>query len=280
MRTLVQGQYDTLGNYVLRYETDDYGRKGEVHMTIEPGACFGIGNSMGGWWAKPITYGDQSMIALVRVSQSQRYWDYGRLSRRFGGERGFVLRPGMVGLWATSSGSARRGVFHPVRGEENNPVKRAVRAAGLPTRDIVLVKTFEDEKFSKYTLDCGHPHSCFCGGGTNVATDGQVAYSNTEKVTVGDPYIGRQREVEDVIYLATGGSYRVFWWWTRDSSLVSITRVMLTPAADLMEVASVIDAINRSSRWSVDKTVQDLVAAHQAKRDADKAFRKSAGIMF
>jgi hypothetical protein len=133
---MVTGNYDGSGNYVLTTEG------GEVHMSIAPMSTFGIGNSIGGYFARPIRYAGQKMLSIVRIGGSETRLSPETLSSRHGQEKGFILRPGMKGLWATSSGSARKGVFHPIR-ETNDPIILALREIKMPSSLLQEVESID-----------------------------------------------------------------------------------------------------------------------------------------
>ena len=63
MRKKYTGSYNKFGAFELRKAS------GQVEKTIEPNDVFSVDNSFGGYWAKPITYGGERRLALIRLSQ-------------------------------------------------------------------------------------------------------------------------------------------------------------------------------------------------------------------
>ena len=153
--------------------------KGAVHMTIKPDDVFSIGNQMGGYWAKPVTYAGKKRLSLIKLSGSEKSLPLKEIRRRCGSRRGFVLHPGSTGLWATSSGSARRGIFHPVKAD---PVDLALEECMLfkhviefGAKDLQLASgiftlegSFEGYEEQYYfahdgrEADCGDVDGCRC----------------------------------------------------------------------------------------------------------------------
>ncbi|MFA4906487.1 MAG: hypothetical protein WC645_08300 [Candidatus Margulisiibacteriota bacterium] len=111
MRVFVRGSYNSQGEYEWRFA--DGANEGAVYMVIAGWATLRIGNSYGGWVAKPVTYAGQRMLSLVHLSGSERRLDQKEVRRIARGRRGYLLRSGLTGLWAKTSGSARVGLLHP-----------------------------------------------------------------------------------------------------------------------------------------------------------------------
>lgn len=134
-RRLTMSRVHVIGSYVgksfvLRYAEGP--RAGEVFLQINPNDIVRPGSSIGGYWAKPITLTvNEYRLALVRVSGAYVDADVQTLRREFGRERGEVLHP-RPGLWATSSKSAKRGVFHRIS-DETDPIKIALHGVGAPS---------------------------------------------------------------------------------------------------------------------------------------------------
>lgn len=128
-RILVTGNYTDRGAYELR--TPD----GKPYLHIAPCDVFGIGNSIGGYFARPVKYAGQNRLALVRIGGSLMSAPPNQIARATRGEKGYILQPNFTGLWATSSGSARRGIFHRYSppAQETDPVTRILRQGELPS---------------------------------------------------------------------------------------------------------------------------------------------------
>ena len=117
--------------------------------TISPNEVFSIGNQMGGYWAKPITYAGKKTLALVKLSGSEKGLTLKEIRRRCGTRRGFVLRSGTTGLWATSSGSARRGLLRPAKA----PIK--ADPVDLALEECMLFKHVIEFGKGDLQLTCG-----------------------------------------------------------------------------------------------------------------------------
>lgn len=225
-RILVKGSYEGMA-YVLRHAEGEL--NGQIYLTIQPRTVVRVGNSIGGYYAQPVKYAGQKMLSLIRVSGS---------GNREEGERGLVLKPGMTGLWATSSGSARRGVFHRFNAGEKDPIVLALREAQMPSSVCVETATIETEMFQGGSL-CGHS----TGGGYwyTISTDGKV-----EVVRYGDVvgehsnqfHVGCQSSPSTA--KVVGGSFAL---QAQKSQTMgggihqSICKVLVTPSANREQVA-------------------------------------------
>lgn len=155
-RILMNGGYEfctqTGPIFVLRYAEDQTQpswvtspapKRGEVYTMIAPGDVFSVDNSIGGYFAMAVQYAGRPALAVHRVSGSEKRRSPEELRRKFRGQEGFILRP-MLGLWATSSGSARRGLWHrynPVA----DPIVMALREAQMPSNLLVEVAEINKE---------------------------------------------------------------------------------------------------------------------------------------
>jgi hypothetical protein len=123
-RIMVQASYDETGACVLRK------MDGEEYLTIRPGDVVSPGNSIGGFFARLVRYADSDMISLVRVGGGLKSRGREAMEAATRRQRGFVLKTGRW-LWATSSGSARNGIAHPVSRSIGDPLLAVIRLAGL-----------------------------------------------------------------------------------------------------------------------------------------------------
>ncbi|TAL20456.1 hypothetical protein EPN90_01005 [Patescibacteria group bacterium] len=235
-RILVTGNYDENGGYTLTHAEGE--QKGEVYMTIAPNSAFGVGNSMGGYFARQITYVGQKMIALIRVSGSEKHLDPERLNRRLRDQKGFVLRPGMLGLWATSSGSARRGVFHRYE-EASDPIVATLREMHMPSNLLTEVERIEVEVFDGGNL-CNHStsdedHSYYFK--TDAASELLERGSYVES-HVNECHVGCQRSPDRVRIV--GGTWLIWADAKRKCrcNYSSIVQVIVTKEADHNLVAA------------------------------------------
>lgn len=108
---------------------------GSEYLRIEPNEIFSVGNSIGGYWARPIKWAGSPALSLVRIGGREKQLTPDELRYYKGRIKGTVLKPGMTGLWATSSGSARNGIFHRYTRpeDEQDPILRVLREMGLGT---------------------------------------------------------------------------------------------------------------------------------------------------
>jgi len=135
MRIMVNLKYngDTL---VITHEGGK--NYGTVYMTVAPNATFGVGNSFGGYFARQVR---NNLLELIRVSGSEKHLPPQQLGEITKERKGQILWPG-VGLWAVSSGSALRGVFHRQR-PDGDPIKQALREAGMPSNLTAVVEKID-----------------------------------------------------------------------------------------------------------------------------------------
>ena|GEM_PF-5064544 len=110
-------------------------KRGMTYMVISPNSTFGIGNSIGGYFVRQD--GGRNIISLVRVSGSEKNLPLDQLKGLIRDRKGVVLRPGMLGLWATSSGSARRGLYHKYSPPDDPTEMELAKVAGSTWRLIL-----------------------------------------------------------------------------------------------------------------------------------------------
>lgn len=232
-RELLSGTYEQ-GSFVLRKET------GELFQEISPNSVFSVGNSIGGYYAKRVRYSRENMIALIRISGKMKNFPPAALKEIHKNERGYVLKPGK-GFWATSSGSALRGIWH--RNHDcDDPIIIALRRSELPSALLKVVDKIDSVVYSGGNL-CSH--STWAGDYRYwLETDGKV-----DLITEGDRvtkhankfHIGCQL-VEDVCEVV-GGTYYVQAVKTKalnGGNYPSLKIVVITPDADKELVAKVI----------------------------------------
>lgn len=202
-RKIVNGGYQG-ENYILTSEGEDF-------LKIEPNTVIRVGNSIGGYFARQINHRGQKRIVLIRVSGSEALQDIGELKILTHGQKGLLLLPGMKGLWATSSGSAKRGLLHRITGEDN-PVKSALRGLGLPSslmRQVQTITPVVSEWAKSYHFTPQSPQSFY------VRT--AVGWFETDQKTY--------RILTEKQYFLNGGESHNLCW------------VEVTPDADLADVA-------------------------------------------
>lgn len=226
MRTECTGAYTEYGSFELRRED------GSLYRKIDPDQVFQVGNSIGGFWAKPITYTGQRMIALVRVGGSNVGQPVERIRRRFGQERGMLLQPGL-GLWADTSGAARRGVWHRIR-EDTDPIRRALRSVGLPSSMLQIVDKIDLEVAEGGRRDRGGADWKW------FIADGSVSHLRVETHTGYYKWDTTYDRVENGTLLITGTD-----WSSEDCNFArpTLQKVLVTPMVNRELVAKIILAV-------------------------------------
>ena len=156
-REVVIGRYINPQTYVLKKED------GSVFMTIREGEPFTIDNQMRSW--VPVRVPNTRGYGTIMICE--KYGDDGRIIGQF------PLIHGRKGLWALTSGAARRGVFHSYTKPQNEIEVQLCKLGSSP-------KTLKKVDKIDMELDCGgllcvhvdYPH------GYAVYTDG-----NEERIT-------------------------------------------------------------------------------------------------
>jgi hypothetical protein len=235
-RKILSGRYEG-GSFVLRNE------KGIVFKRISPNTVFSIGNSINSYYAKRIFYSGKYMIASIRIDFSMRMFDAAKLKQNFKNVSGYILREG-EGLWATSSSSARNGLWHRNHGFDN-PIMLALRIADLPSNLLKFVDRIDAVVYRGGSL-CSHSNKpgdywyrLITDGTTSVMIEGSRVTNHFNKKHIGC------LTSEDVIEVV-GGTYLVQSITTKATNGLdypSIKSVFTTPAADKKVVASVISNI-------------------------------------
>jgi hypothetical protein len=232
-RELLYGSYEG-GSFILRNADRS------IYLKIDANTVFSIGNSIGGYYAKRVRYADEQMIALIRISGKMKYLPISELKSAFKNERGYILKPGK-GLWATSSGSAMKGLWHRNHGSDN-PIIIALRMAELPSSLLKIVDKIDAVVYTGGNL-C--QHSTQAGNYKyDLKTDGEVsvmAFGPRVTKHVNKFHIGCQSS-EDVCEVV-GGTYYVQSIKTKaqnGGNYPNIRLVAITPDADKQAVAGVI----------------------------------------
>lgn len=188
-------------------------------------------------------YAGQQMLALVRIGGSKLNGPIERIRRSFGKERGTILQPG-PGLWAVSSGAARRGVWHRIR-EDADPVRQALRSMGLPSNLVRTVDKIEEEVYEGGRL-C--KHLSYGGSSSWFLSDGEAehledaCYVTRENCSGNQYHIGcsdgpARKRVTGGTYLITGADV------SRSdirSAHPTVRQVLVTPAAEREFVAKLV----------------------------------------
>ena len=144
-RIPLHGNYEGQA-FVLRKEN------GDVYQRIEPDTIFGIGD-FDSYFARRIWWGNKPMIALITLSGNMCALKLRELKRNTKHQKGFILKPGK-GLWATTAGSAHRGVWHPLK-DVNNPILIALWSKELSTNIFQTVQEIDYQVYEGGNL-CEH----------------------------------------------------------------------------------------------------------------------------
>lgn len=144
-RIPLHGNYEGQA-FVLRKEN------GDVYQRIMPDTIFGIGQ-FDSYFAKRIWWGNGPMIAIIKLSDNMSTLKLRDLKRKTRIQKGFILRPGK-GLWATTAGSAHRGVWHPLK-DINNPILIALWSHEMPTNIFQIVQEIDYQVYEGGNL-CEH----------------------------------------------------------------------------------------------------------------------------
>lgn len=210
-RILVTGKYNTKGEYVLRKES------GEIYKTLKEGDSFRIDNQMREWTV---------------IKKGRKLWC------EKNGEM-VPLYHGKKGLWATSSGAARNGLFHWYM-EPKNLVEQALQDIGASTRIV------EDVEEIDWTGRVGGELCHHC-----VNNYGIIAYYDGEEENLTDPPRVKAHSNEYHVGCIsgyykthiTGGTYLIVYNLSTCMNGMKILHpemVLITPKADLKEVANVL----------------------------------------
>lgn len=162
-RIKVQAQYES---GVVRL----VGSEGECFRTLTKNEIFPIGNSIGAFIAREVEKNSKVYLECVSISGSERHFPLDQLLKRIQDRKGLILYPREQVLWATTSGSARNGLFHRIR-EEKDPLKKFLREKLHISTKIL---TYFDEKFEYKNVPdggkgCDHVSS---GNDHRYSTDG------------------------------------------------------------------------------------------------------------
>jgi hypothetical protein len=230
-RVKVVGNYVESGAYELRYSE---GPEADlIHLVIEPGKVFSIGNSIGGYFAKPIVFAGEARISLVSISGSQKNLPTERIRQLTSRERGIVLKPNFVGLWATSSGSARNGIFHRYT-EPADEIEQMLEKLGCGLKILHRVEEICEEvsiggALCRHQTGNGHGYYASYDGKCETLVDAQFVEEHSNQYHIGCCS-------SSGTYKVTGGTYLIS-TYTRQCMNgcwdPHIEGLWVTPAVDL-----------------------------------------------
>jgi hypothetical protein len=142
-RIPLHGNYEGQA-FVLRKEN------GDVYQRIEPDTIFSIGDFIS-YFAKKIWWSRQPFIALITLGPNESVSRIRNLKKSR--QKGFILKPGK-GLWATTAGSAHRGIWHLLK-DVNNPILIALWSHEMPTNIFQIVQEIDYQVYEGGNM-CEH----------------------------------------------------------------------------------------------------------------------------
>ncbi|QQG52784.1 MAG: hypothetical protein HY931_00935 [Candidatus Falkowbacteria bacterium] len=232
MRILLHGNYEGQA-FVLRKEN------GDVYQRIEPNTIFGIGDFIS-YFAKRIWWSRQPFIALITLGPNEDAKKIRNLKRSR--QKGFILKPGK-GLWATSFGSAHRGVWHLLK-TVSDPILIALWSHELPSDFLQTVSEIDTKVYEGGNL-CEHSR----GAGNynfSFATDGNTA--ELRRQVFGKHPRGKFCPIREATIQVVGGTYCVQSVRRKENNgkiYPKVTSVIITADADKAEVAKIIHQMMR-----------------------------------
>ena len=228
-RIFLHGNYEGQA-FVLRHET------GDIFLQIEPNTVFGIGN-FNNYFVKKIWLYRQPAIALITLSANMSAFEIRDLKRSR--QKGFILKPGK-GLWATSVGSANRGVWHLLK-ETSNPILIALWSHQLSAQLLEVVEEIDCKVFEGGNL-CDHSR----GGSYNYShfTDGSIGW--LRKRAYVKHARGKFCQIREALIQVMGGTYCIQSIRCKEKNrkiYPKIISIIITATADKAEVVAIINKI-------------------------------------
>jgi len=227
----VYGNYEGQA-FVLRQES------GEVYERIEPNTVIGIGKT-NNYFVKRVWWGGAPMVALITLSANTNFLDIAGLKRKSRIQKGFILKPGK-GLWATSSESAKHGVWHRIM-NVNNPILNVLWSHKLSASLLQTVSEID-----RQVRDGGNfcEHSAPGSRYYYYAADG----STGELMKARYAKHGRHQfcQIRESLTLIIGGTYciqTVRIKTAKGKSYLKILFVLVTSKADKSRVAKIINGM-------------------------------------
>ncbi len=231
MRVLLHGSYEGEA-FVLRKEN------GDVYQRIEPNTIFGIGDFIS-YFAKKIWWSRQPFIALITLGPNENVQKIRNLKRSR--QKGFILKPGK-GLWATSYGSAHRGVWHLLK-NVSDPILISLWSHELPSNFLQTVAEIDVKVYEGGNL-CEHSRAgdyCY-----SYATDGNIA--ELRRQVFGKHPRGKFCPIREATIQVIGGTYCVQSVRRKENNgkiYPKVTSIIITADANKAEVAKIINQMMR-----------------------------------
>lgn len=223
-RELVIGKYIDKSTYVL------YREDGTVFQTIHEGEAFVIDNQFRSW----IPTKEKKKKGTGTILMCKKYGDSGHVKEEF------PLIHNKKGLWALTSGAARRGVFHRYQ-EPATELEKQLSAKGVSLRTLKHVEKID------VTLELGGE---LCSHVTNKWGYGCIFDGETENVSYPDIVPENHpnqyhRGCMASTYLSRilGGTYAIYYnigTYMNGTRYAKIEAIYLTPSADENHVAEII----------------------------------------
>lgn len=192
MNTRILVTINYLSNTVANLVRED----GSVFQTIEVGKPFCIGNQMRDFVPQ--------FCPQDRKIHCRKFDNAGYVM-----EDVYLPRNKKV-LWALTSGSARRGLFHIYR-EPTDSLDAALQRIGCGRSVISMVDTIKDVLVEKGGPDCGHqiqPYGyCFCTDAKDVVLRHEGAFADEKHPN----QFHRNCKEEPDLYKINGGTFVVEW---------------------------------------------------------------------
>ena len=219
-RELVTGRYSNRSTYVL------YKEDGSEFKTIKEGEAFKIGNQLRPWY--PVRVAKKRGKGTILMCQ--KFGSDGNIIEEF------PLIHNKRGLWALTSGAARRGVFHSYH-EPANELERELDKIGVSRKIIEVVDQIDLE------LEVGGQlcHHCVNKWGYGLVTDGKEE-EITEPDRAPDDHPNQYHrgcEISTYIERVYNATYIIYYKisTTMNGSVrENVERVIMTKEADVKEV--------------------------------------------
>jgi hypothetical protein len=228
-RITVHGNYEGQA-FVLRKEG------GDIYERILPDTIIGISDFCS-YFAKRIWWGNKPMIALIKLSGNMTALKLRELKRKTRIQKGFILKPGK-GLWATSAGSAHRGVWHPLK-DVNNPILIALWSHEMPTNIFQVVSDIDYKVYEGGNL-CEHARTGSYS--YSYETDGNIY--ELRPALYGRHARAKRCQIREATIQVVGGTYCVQAVRRKENNgkfYPKISIVIITEAVDKTAVAKVIN---------------------------------------
>lgn len=212
--------------------------EGEVFATIKIHEIFSVGNSIGGYMAREKNIKGKQYVEFLSVSGGERTFSLEKLLKHKENVEGKILYPKEQVLWSLSSGSARNGLFHRIR-EEEDPLKKFLREELHISTSIIIIKDtiFDEDNIPSGGKGCHHVTSgtyhYFVTDGTSTCT-----HEGSEAVNQRNQYHEGCQMSPDY-YTIKSASYLIQYAHHRESS-PSIEKIVITNNVDKQKIIHIL----------------------------------------